>query len=182
MALIDSSNFVGTINIPNTNREEISQRLDMFIDQYEPKLLRDLFGYELSKAFTAGIADYDSDGSNPTIDQRWLDLIEGAEYERSGRTYKYEGLPDIDARYVYWHWMEDQHTQTVGLGEVKAKAENAEQANPAVKMVRAWNDMVDMIWNLYYFMKDKTDIYPEWKSQDQAWMIKKFEKNNHWGF
>lgn len=167
MALIDSSYFVGPINIPNTNKTEVSERLQWFIDEYEAELLEEILGYELYKEFSEGITDFDPDGSNPTIEGRWLSLLEGGEYVWNGRLKKFNGLLyekgdtklSLIANYVYWNWIRDQHTQTVGLGEVKATAENAENTNPAFKLIKAWNDMSKDIYALYEYLQSNQQNY-----------------------
>lgn len=189
MAFIDSSYFVGELNIPNTNKDYILQRLNLFINKREPELLQDILGYELYKAFSAGTASYDDDGSNSTIEQRWIDLIEGDEYTRYDRLHKWKGLLyerdgqpySLIANYVYWHWTEDQTTQTVGLGEAAAKAENADRTSPAVKMVNAWNEMSEQICDLIHFLQANTTVYPEWKSGDAHKVLNKFGKTNTFG-
>lgn len=185
MALINSSYFVGPINIPNTNKTEISEQITFFAEKYENELLRDLFGYELSKNFTTGTEDFDPDGSNATVDQRYLDLIEGVDFtNRQNRPDRFEGLPAIVANYVYWMLITNNQTQTVGLGEVAALSENAESASPAMKLVNAWNEMSDRIAKLYEFCLVKIATYPELNNYNYHQMINKYCRNTQalWGF
>lgn len=273
MSLIDSSYFVGSINIPNTNKTEIAERLDWFIKKYEPVLLTGILGYELYLAFKAGLQEI-------TVDQKWLDILYGADYTYQSRLKRFRGLLVVDdqlnpgtylpediyftadsanestgeyhnafltgkvyrvvqrgvgplaptteviflsdgfskvggfqagerftiqfiqptplpdassattndikqsliANYVYWFWIKNQNTQTVGLGEVAAKAENADLANPAEKTVMAWNEMVDDILSLYHFLQLNQTVYPEWNTgQDKYRMINEYQKVNLWG-
>lgn len=71
--LIDRTYFIGELNIPNTHTTEIGGLLDLFIEKYETKFLNELLGYELYKAFKAGLLE-------DPINQKWTDLIEGVEY------------------------------------------------------------------------------------------------------
>lgn len=283
MPLIDRSYFVGEINIPNTHRIEIQERLDLFIETHEPELLCDLLGYSLYKAFTQGL-------QGAPVDQKWKDLLEGVEYtNQSDRLTKWRGLVSLPldlvnaidasntitivvgrgtfidgqtnllldpvpgtntvplpssligkefiveqrgigqlrsdewsitgsnelklaagqfgngdtyfykaatlslntitgsakksliANYVYCHWMADQASQTVGLGEVATKAENATVVSPAVKMVRAWNEMADWIRELFCFLNTKRSIYPEWDDQNMFYFWRNFGYTNPFG-
>ena len=65
------------------------------------------------------------------------------------------------ANYVYWHWLQDQASETTGTGEKVAANQNAVNASPAVKMVRAWNEMVDMINEMVEFFMSNQETYPE---------------------
>lgn len=78
------------------------------------------------------------------------------------------------ANYIYYHWHRDQATQSVGIGEVATKAENATRVSPAVKMVRAWNEMIDWIKEMVLFLDTRRADYPEWDDQDRHFMRRKF--------
>lgn len=258
--------------IAGLSKTEVSQRLSLFIEKYEQEFLQDLFGYPLYKALINGL-------SQVSVEQRWLDILEGAEFQYNARTRKWKGLiilpagqtlvinaagqqtliaggagtydpavggltltlppgfvnsyfiierrgtgqlrsdeytvagnlltlvgmpawnssetiilsknPSIGvsgtgtlvkspiANYVYWQWIKDQTTQTVGLGEVSSKSENAINVSPVNKMVRAWNEMSEWLGDLYYFMQTNYQIYPEWQFSDSRWS--QFRKTNVFG-
>lgn len=189
MAFIDSSYFVGPINVTNTDKIETSERLQLFIDKYEAEFFEDAMGYELAKAFLAGTTDFDADGSNGTIETRWLNIIEGVEYTRNGGTHKFKGLIymrnnsnfSMIANYVWWYWESDRITQTVQVGEVKAKAENAEINNSSDKMIKAWNDLCEDVHELYHYLQANVNTYPEWNSCNKSRVLSKFHKQNHFG-
>lgn len=283
MPLIDRSYFVGDLNIPNTHRPEIQERLDLFIETHEPELLRDLFGYPLYKDFMQGL-------QGAPVDQKWTDLLEGVEYtDQSDRLTKWRGLVSLPldlvnaidasnsiaivvgrgtlidsqtnllldpipgtntvpipsvligkdfiveqrgvgqlrsdewsitgsnelklsngqfgnedtyfykaatlslntvtgsakksliANYVYWHWMADQVSQTVGLGEAATKAENATMVSPAAKMHRAWNEMIDWIHEMVCYLNTFRSKYPQWNDQNMYRFWKTFGHTNPFG-
>lgn len=188
MALIDITYFTGEIVIPNTDKDYIAQRLVLFIEKYEDNFLRDVLGYDLYKSFKAGIVNYPSGAT----DQKWIDIIEGAEYSRHSRTHQWRGLTfeNVDgfasgtgqllspiANYVYWYWVKDGFSQTMSTGESQAKAENATSISPAFKMVRAWNEMIDWIEELYDFLRINSTTYNNWSVEH----CKKLHKANVFG-
>lgn len=262
MSLINSTYFIGDLTIAGLTRPEVSERLAVFISKYEDEFLRSVLGYPLYKSFLAGL-------SEDPVNQMWLDILEGKEYEYSGRARQWRGLimlppgqtlsinpagqeflrpggsgefdpvvgavtltippayvgryfsverrgtgelrpdefevsgntltligmppwnseetvilsknPSIGisgagddlkspiANYVYWHWMKDNTTQTVGLGEVSSKAENAAVVSPSTKMVRAWNEMSECITELYRFLDTNYSVYTDWNSGADVW-------------
>jgi hypothetical protein len=283
MPLIDRSYFVGELNIPNTDRPEIQERLDLFIETYETELLRDLLGYPLYKAFMNGL-------QGAPVDQKWTNLLEGVEYtDQSDRLTKWRGLVSLPldlvnaidasntitivvgrgtlidgqsgllldpiigtnsvplpssligkdfiveqrgvgqlssdewsitgdnrlqlasgqfgdgdkyfykaatlslntvtgnakksliANYVYWHWMADQVSQTVGLGEAATKAENATMVSPAAKMHRAWNEMIRWVEEMVCYLDTKRSIYPEWQDMNRYKFSRQFTTTNTFG-
>jgi hypothetical protein len=86
MSLIDRTYFVGELNIPNTSQTAIGSAVDLFIEEYEEKLLNDVLGYTLYKALKAGLQVI-------PIAQKWTDLIEGVEYtDVNSKTKFWKGL------------------------------------------------------------------------------------------
>lgn len=84
--LIDRSYFIGEINIPNTTTTAVGGLLDWFIEKYEEKFLKEVLGYDLYKAFKAGLQEI-------PVQQKWTDLIEGVEYtDLNSNTRFWKGL------------------------------------------------------------------------------------------
>jgi hypothetical protein len=165
VATIDASYFFGELNVAQKSDSSVSASLTAFIDEMEPMLLTDFFGYDLYKAYVAGIA-----GST----QIYKDIRDGKEYtNRQGISTKWRGLifttgsakKSLIANYVYWHWMRNEASVTTGTGEKVPDAQNASNATPVSKMVRAWNQMVDWLWELSEFLLSNADTYPLFQNQ-----------------
>ncbi len=185
--LIDETYFVGRLSIPNTSKDYVLERLTSLIETLEPQLLEDILGYPLYKVFIAGTEDFNPESSNSTIEDRFMEIIEGAEYtDCNDKLRKFKGLLFEDgttprspiANYVYYHWLKDNATQTTGVGEATAEAELADVASPAVKMVEAWNEMSKWISDLLAFLYDKKETYPEWSDEDRYCTLQKFRSIN----
>lgn len=157
MSLIDVTYFDTVfLNIPDGgdygNREE-------YINHYEPKIINQLFGYELGKDVLAYTA---------SSDQRIKDIVEGKEYTNSSdKLTKWEGLVNANKEslisyYVYYWWMRKTATTTTNNGEVKVLNENSGNTTPALKVMNAWNNMMQQCETLYEFMTEFEDDYPEW--------------------
>lgn len=154
MILIDASYFIGQITIAQVETPPVSENLQLFIEKYEPEILRKLLGKDFYRAFVNGL-------QAPTPEQRWIDLRNGVEDEWMGFTNDLK--QSIIANYVYYWYTRDQASQTVGMGESLPKAENAERFSFANKQVRAWNEMVDWIHELYHFLREHQAEYPEFE-------------------
>lgn len=89
--LINSTYFVGDINLPNTDNAAVAEMLNFFIAKYEPELFQKAWGYAFYKAFYDGITAL-------PIAQRWIDLLYGVEYTNSnGVLSKWRGLIETEA-------------------------------------------------------------------------------------
>jgi hypothetical protein len=162
--IIDYTYFNGLINIPNTDKPEVQQSLLVFINDIEPKALCSLLGYELFKAFNAGIA------INPNPELRMKNLRDGVEYAYNGRLYYWKGFKYLEnnrkfsmfANYIYFHYANNKSTTTTGVGEVVANTDNAKAVSNSHKAITAYNLFVAEAKELYQFLEANTSVYPEW--------------------
>jgi hypothetical protein len=165
MPIIDTTYFVASINIPNADKPDVSEQLEFLIEERETELLTKLLGLEMYVAFTEGLKE-------PTVEDRWLQLKDGYSYtdsnniKRKWRGLTYEVGPaskSLIANYVYYWYSRNNATITSGAGEVVDKTDNAARVSPAIKQATAWNEMVDSIYDLIWFLQDHSSVYPEWK-------------------
>lgn len=166
MNIVDDTFFTGKINLPQVGNSDGLANVTQFIDTYEPEYLKKVLGYDLWKAFTEGI-----EGSG-TPDQRWLDLLQGKEFQYQSKPYNWAGFenkPSPISQYVYYQVLEDSASDTVLVGQSTGKTENAIRTSPVSKMIAAWNEMVElniMLWNFLYVNKA---TYPEWDVSYPYW-------------
>jgi len=93
MSLIDISYFVGDLKIPNSADAAVIERVNWYIQKYEPEFLRHLLGYPLYKAFLAAL-----NVVPPAVpDQRMISILYGTEYtDLRGYLTRWRGLIDTD--------------------------------------------------------------------------------------
>jgi hypothetical protein len=87
MSLINSSYFIGSINIPNSNALHIEEAIQAIIMEREEEMLIKFFGYELFNLFKLGL-------QQSTIESKWLDLLYGKSFVSSkcGKVVNWCGL------------------------------------------------------------------------------------------
>ena len=143
--IIDATYFIGDIHLPQVGANASTMvndnaLLEDFINQYEPELLNKALGRKLYNEFKLNI-----DTGSTLIagaDQKWDDLLNGANYEKNGVTYFWRGLIDssksLIAYYVYYYMLQSKITQQTTVGTIKAEAKNAASASSTNVMVSAW--------------------------------------------
>ena len=141
---IDSTYFVGEINIPNktANATEVTQA----ITQYEKDILTALLGYKL---YSLLVADLDVHYAPQTAP--YIDLVNGAEFTHffNGNNYtlKWNGLVNDDlisliAYYVWYKYVERDVTRLYGTGVSIANTEQGwTRASAVDKLCAAWEQM-----------------------------------------
>lgn len=146
--LVDINYFVVELSISNRDKSGVVEDIDFLTTKYQKQFLNDVLG-----------ADLYNDIFNTAIDKTvepWKTLM--------------SLIVDTDtktspiANIVYYYYHRKNQTQTVGLGEVKAKAENAVTADPAPKMQRAWLEMSRMVRLLHEYARTNFDAapFPKW--------------------
>jgi hypothetical protein len=167
MALIDLTYFIGEINIAGTSRQEIADVVNHMIDKYEIKFLRDVLGIKLYNEYVAGIAVM------PTPDQKWLDIRDGKEFQIGETWYRWRGLKEgsttltrksIIANFVYYWYTRDAVSFQTPVSEASAKTENSNIVSPALKQSRAWNEMVDGVNELVFFLSNNLATYDSYST------------------
>ena len=146
MSFIDNTYFVKDIAIPiNSTLQAIS---DEYILRYENEILQKLLGYELLKALLA-----DLDGSGDPQTQRFIDLVDGAEFsfDFNDNTIntKWEGLRNtmkksFIAYWVYFQYRNENESFFSGIGQRKGKGENSVMVDVRPKLVSSWNKMIKL--------------------------------------
>ena len=172
--IIDPTDFVDRpYKVPN---QQESGDFTSFIGEKETKLAEEyLLGVELWAAFQAGL---DTSG---TIEQRWLNLRDGATYVRNNKTYRYKGWVDTIRPGIYSLWQPVGTWKFTNVGWVENKANSAPQAGNQTQFiedqyvfhVQYWNDFAkkvgydphcayNCINTLYGFLKANESDYDDW--------------------
>lgn len=170
--LIDTTFFVAELEIPNPDSAGVAERINWFINQYEPEFLQKAFNYPFYKVFADAV--YVSDPN--TIPQKYKDILNGVEYTASnGLLSKWRGLvikatpikKSPIANYVYNEYMRSIASQSTGIGEVNTQpTPGSIITSPGQKMARAWNEMSTWVAELYDYMTVSGDTYPEFNFSD----------------
>jgi len=145
--IIDYTYFTDEYLIAGTEKTDIQKRITNFITKYEPDFLRKSLGQSFYTLFNTGI------GQQP-IATRWANLLNGCTYQLQDqqRSFYWPGFKNTNnigqsaiAMYVYYMWRANEASTTTIVGETSAKTENSYRANPDRKMVKAWNEMVNLV-------------------------------------
>ena len=137
--IISPAIFKAEISIAQTENPYQNSSVQEFIDKYEPYFLALLLGKGLAKEFADGLLE-------DPIDQKWIELRDETD------------LKQMIANFVYYWFKRYETTKSMGISEVKPKAENAYPTNSVDKQVSAWNDMARMA----RFFDLDVSIYPLW--------------------
>lgn len=174
--IIDPTDFVNrNYKVPN---QEEARDFPFFIEDLEERIacgtLTDdktcLLGLNLWNALTAGLA------TSGTVEQRWTDLKEGADYVYQSVTYRYNGWVDMIRPGIFSRWIPTTTDKLTNIGFVKNNAPQqsklTEDYYPGV--ITFWNEMARKVGfehncrynykNTFYgFMKANESDYDEWR-------------------
>jgi hypothetical protein len=151
MSLINNQYFRGELIIPNLNGtgpvyESRSRSMEEFIAIHEADYLMNILTMFLYDAFMAGIS-----ADSPL--EKWTAL----KAKLINETLQTSPI----ANYVYYQYQISKLTDSTTIGETKGVPENATQELNTLKLVRAWNRMVDASDVIWQWLIDNADTYPE---------------------
>lgn len=173
--IIDPTDFTDRpYKVPN---QEESRDFSSFIEDIEERLamgtLQDecvqLLGIDLWSDFLAGLE------SSGTIEDRWLKLRDGADYEYSGATYRYNGWVDMIRPGIFSQWIPMTTDKLTNIGFIKNNAPQqsklTEDNYPSI--VQFWNELARKVGyqpncgynyknSFYGFMKANESDYDNW--------------------
>lgn len=182
MSFTDKTYFRGELTIANLSSLPVEESLGYFITKYETEFLNKVLGFAFAKLFIAGLTVVDP----ATPDQRWLDLKYGKDFTYQTVEGNWPGFVNSAkvsplANFIYYHFTRDQVTQTAGIGQVQTKGENSTSASSVTKLVRAYNEMVNMQIPLITFLLANPDEYPEFKfNPADIWSLSYSQWYNYW--
>ena len=146
--LINEEYFKGEIVIPNLNSvgngissQIASSNLELllsFIDKYEKRFLVSLLGRCCADEFYKEIEKGELSG-------KWLDL----KNKLVDETLKISPI----ANYVYYWYRRNDVSITTGIGEMETDSDNSVRVSSALKMCRAWKEMVEWVIDTRVWMK-----------------------------
>lgn len=155
MFIINDTYFQEDRLIPNLGNGGIGSvgnvDIEPLIDSECRSLLDSVLGYKAFKEFSDSL---DVKGEiKPDTPQKWIDLINGLEYEKNGITYYYRGLKyslgasknSLLAYYVYYKWIDQNVSKSTGVGEVVLQSKNAINVGLTSKLVDIWNKFWTML-------------------------------------
>ena len=163
MAIIDYTYFIEHISLP-TDNENTQNKLALFINDTQKKYLVKSLGYELYKLFIADLP--------VPVTDRFTDLLEGVDYiDTHGTHRRWNGLENTEkdtflAYFAYYHALESGQYNATSNGVTVQVFENSELISPIAKQVYAYNEGVDRYNELYDFLYENKDTYPEWDSSE----------------
>lgn len=174
--IIDSTDFVDRpYKVPN---QEESRDFVPFIEDIEERLAQgtlpdecvQLLGVDLWNEFTEGLE------TSGDIEQKWLDLRDGADYEYNGVTYRYNGWVDMIRPAIFSQWIPITTDKITNIGFIR---NNAPQQSKLTEdnypfIVKYWNEFAKKVGydteycynyknSFYGFMKANQSSYESWQ-------------------
>ena len=145
MSIIDSTYFEkGILYIPNNKdvsaapvgAPSIKSELEFCIEKNEPNLLMNSLGVTNYRLLETAMLDL------PNADQKWKDLVDGADYTINSKWYRWDGLRGFNkesliACYVFCKYLRNDESIYTTVGVIKNTAKNAVNFNPTKKYLVA---------------------------------------------
>lgn len=149
--IIDTSYFVGDIEVPNSNQPEIEMDLNNSINLYEKEVLIMLLGYSLYKELRAHTIVPGDKFDKLVNGEEFSFTFNGVTVENKWDGLKGENKKSLIAYYVYFMHRRKRASYNAGVGqEVEPKTENSQKGSLYTKLVEVWNEFIKMYGDVCY--------------------------------
>lgn len=163
--IISNTAFVGRYQVANQSDPTVSVELEYLIATYQEEYLRTLLGPQTYDLFAAW---YDSQEPRPENVEFEFLLSGGTFTSRDGIVLYAPPIREAITAYVYCKWQEWNATQTVSMGEVQTESQNALVASAKLKVVDAWNYLVNASMSYWLYLHKQyanNAIWTTWERQ-----------------
>jgi hypothetical protein len=151
----------------------------------QKKVLKELLGAPL---FVEMDADYDI-VNNVFQSQKWIDFVDGYEYQESGVTVKWAGIKNMLKGFIFFEYQKFNHIKNSQLGNVLPNIQNAVQSTTFANEVEQYNEAVKLYgddWN-YMFYSTKLRRYnhfehPEYEPTAYNFLRSRQTEFPNWSF
>ena len=162
--ILTPSIFEGELAIGQNFSPSVEKNVEWFIKKYEPMYCHAVIGEKLYDE----LLDNLTPDPSPQESGDWDTLKDKLAYSC--------------ACFVYFHYMMNMITGTMGAGEFATNAENSERVSPWPKMVRRWNEMVDETPGIMKWIENNSDMYPEYSPDMKLYVAYGISRHeNLWG-
>jgi hypothetical protein len=155
--LINYTAFEGELLL-DLQQGEAKEFLNNLIAQKQKELLIQLLGMPLYLEFENGLAQ-------PVIEQRWLDLRDGAsftaEYRGKEYTLQFGGVTQMLKYFIFYYFQREVSQPQTFAGRVQTHFENSTPVSNVPNMVRIYNKAIDLYGKPYSTDSDILVIIPQ---------------------
>lgn len=157
--LIDASFFNNDINIPNTDKAAVQEKVEGLVKENQSNFLRTVLGADLYWDLKTAYEAIPEDGTEEDLDQKWQDLLNGKETKE----FDFKGVKKMMGYYIYDIYVTSVTSFLTGLGEVSPGKENALNSRPIYRQVEAYNNMLAEFWKMTQLFKTWDPVPADYK-------------------
>lgn len=139
MPLITEQDFFDDFNIAQKREDSVAAKIASYIDMYEQEYIEGALGEDFAALFNANLADARFAELQDILTRR----------------------PSPIAGYVFCMYLQSESVVATGSGDAKGKAENATRSPESLRLIIAWNIMVDKTRKFQCWLEKNQATYPE---------------------
>lgn len=128
--------FVGELNTILNTECSVDEVMDLFIKDYEPKILKKILGQEFFNALQTEL------GSG--LSGEWDVLVNGGDFTIDGVTHQFAGLKHITAGFIFYWYHRNNAYNVADTGASAPLRDGGVVKSMAFKQRSAWNKSVEL--------------------------------------
>jgi len=162
--IIAFDQLVGRFQVTQNVKNQTT--VEDFIDSIEKSTIIKILGATLGNEFWD---DLDVDGVPQ--EQRFLDIYEAFDLDDNSCIKSSKGISEILLGITYAQYTRKSDSFNTDIGNQAIQGENSSRADITMKVVNAYNDAVDSIKAIQWYIKENEEDYEGYNGQDFTyWM------------
>lgn len=168
--LITISDFKGLITIPDQASAIVIAKINKCIEENQEAFLIDAFGYPFYKLIEETY-NVTAPAVPPT---EWTDFVNGCEITIDGTSYKYNGLKEILAHYVFCVYVSENFVSVGKTSVTIPVQENSQRVDNSQFLTVVWNRFCakfhDKFPTPYDYLTEKGIDFKSHQYEKQSWL------------
>lgn len=143
--LITNKDFIGNLEKIFSGGADATEYLNDIIKKYQKEILIDILGEIEYYNFENDFAEVSGVIAPQTT--KWINFLDGTDYIDNDIHYDYKGIKPVLIKMIYYYWQVETASILAESGELTNNQINSKKVIPKSKMVRSYNDGLDLIYN-----------------------------------
>lgn len=163
--IISHDQLIGRFQV--TQNQKKASNVEEYIDSIEKSFIIKLLGATLGNEFWD---DLDSEGA--PVEQRFLNIFEPFDIDTDCGIQSSKGIIEILLALTYAQYTRDADIFNTDVGNQTTAGENSTRVDPSAKIVKAYNDAIDSVKAIQWYICENEQNYEGYNGQKfHYWML-----------
>lgn len=156
--IVNNADFVGKFEL--SINQYTTDKIDAYIERYEPYYLTMLLGKELKDLFIS-----DLDVNNVPQTTKYQTIYNALSIDLDNKIIFSYGIKEMLLGFIYYHYCKDETIKQTPVGSVKPNTENSTNVGTSLYTTNRYNESVDCLIAIQTYILENESDYTTFNGQ-----------------